>query len=179
MTTRPQFGTGIAVKDFDYYREWLSVAEDAGFDLLTTGDSQSLWAEPFVALAVAAEHTTEPRLAITVSNPVTRHPAVVASSCLALQQISGDRFVYGISSGDSALRNIGAKEATVAELGEYVEAVKALCRGEAATWRDTTFRTGWHEAPTRSGWRRRVLAPRSWPEGLPTGWSSRTASRPT
>jgi 5,10-methylenetetrahydromethanopterin reductase len=129
-----RFATGTTVKDFTWYREWLGVAERAGFELLTTGDSQSLWADPFVILSVAAQRTTTPRLGITVSNPVTRHPAVVASSLVALQQLSGGRVVYGLSSGDSAVRNIGARPASVDSLETFGRAVKALCAGEHADW---------------------------------------------
>ncbi len=95
-----RIATGTVVKDYDWYRRWLEVAEASGFDLLSTGDSQSLWADPFITMAVAAEHTTRPRIGVTVSNPQTRHPAVVASSLVALQQLSGGRIVYGLSSGD-------------------------------------------------------------------------------
>ena len=133
-TPKIRFGTGTTVKDFSAYGEWLRVAEDSGYELLTTGDSQSLWADPFVSMTVAASRTKRPRLAITVSNPMTRHPAVVASSATALQQLSRDRFVYGISSGDSALRNIGVRPSTVDELEEYVTCVQAMCDGRPATY---------------------------------------------
>src|SRR5438270_5596773 len=144
-----RFATGTTVKDFAWYRDWLDVAERAGFEMLTTGDSQSLWADPFVILSVAAQHTTRPRLGITVSNPVTRHPAVVASSLVALQQLSGGRVVYGLSSGDSALRNIGERPATVAELDVFGRAVKGLCAGETVAWRgnELTLRWGSHRTP--------------------------------
>ena len=49
-----------------------------GFDMLTCGDSQSLWAECFTMMTFAAVHTERPDLAITVSNPMTRHPAVIS-----------------------------------------------------------------------------------------------------
>lgn len=147
-TNAPRFGTGIAVRDLKRYQSWLEAAERAGFDLLTTGDSQSLWAEPFVSMTLAASLTSRPDLAITVSNPMTRHPAVVASSCLALQQLSGGRFRYGISSGDSALRNIGTRPATVTELEAYVGAVQRLCRGDEASWGEASFGVHWHRAPT-------------------------------
>jgi alkanesulfonate monooxygenase SsuD/methylene tetrahydromethanopterin reductase-like flavin-dependent oxidoreductase (luciferase family) len=148
IPTAPRFGTGIAVRDLNRYQAWLETAERAGFDLLTTGDSQSLWAEPFVSMTLAATWTTRPDLAITVSNPMTRHPAVVASACLALQQLSGGRFRYGIASGDSALRNIGTRPARVDELEAYVCAVQALCRGAEAEWGGKRFGVHWHEAPT-------------------------------
>jgi len=147
-SSRPRFGTGIAVRDLKRYPSWLATAEQAGFDLLTTGDSQSLWAEPFVSMTLAAQLTTRPDLAITVSNPMTRHPAIVASASLALQQLSGGRFRYGISSGDSALRNIGTRPAKVEEIESYVLAVQALCRGEQADWGGKRFGVHWHQAPT-------------------------------
>jgi 5,10-methylenetetrahydromethanopterin reductase len=143
-----RFGTGTTVRDFAAYNEWLRVGEGCGYELLTTGDSQSLWADPFVIMTVAALRTTRPRLAITVSNPMTRHPAVVASSATALQQISGDRFVYGISSGDSALRNIGVLPASVAELEEYVTCVQAMCDGRPATFRGQAQQLRWDHRPT-------------------------------
>ncbi len=143
-----RFGTGTTVRDFAAYREWLRVAEGCGYDLLTTGDSQSLWADPFVSMTIAASGTTRPRLAITVSNPMTRHPAVVASSATALQQISGDRFVYGISSGDSALRNIGMRPSSVAELEEYVTCVQAMCDGRPASYRGQAQQLRWDHRST-------------------------------
>ena len=143
-----KFGTGTTPRDFNDYGEWLRVAEDSGFGLLTTGDSQSLWADPFVAMTYAAMRTKRPRLGITVSNPMTRHPAVVASSATALQQVSRDRFVYGISSGDSALRNIGVRPAHVDELEEYVTCVQAMCDGEPATYKGSAQELRWDHRHT-------------------------------
>jgi 5,10-methylenetetrahydromethanopterin reductase len=140
-------GTGTTVKDYEWYRRWLAVGEEAGFEILGTGDSQSLWGDPFVSLSVAAQQTTAPRLGVVVSNPQTRHPAVVASSLVALQQLSGGRMFFGVSSGDSALRNIGVRPATVAELEEFVTAVKGLCAGETVTWRGTELVLRWGSYP--------------------------------
>ena len=143
-----RFATGTTVRDYGWYKQWLAVAEEAGFCLLTTGDSQSLWGDPFVSLAVAAQSTSGPRLGITVSNPVTRHPAVVASALVSLQQLSGGRIVFGLASGDSALRNIGARPATLVELGEFARAVGGLCRGETVTWKGQSLVLRWGSYPT-------------------------------
>lgn len=143
-----QFATGTTVKDFAAYAAWLDVAADSGFGMLTTGDSQSLWADPYVSLAFAAQRTTTQRLGITVSNPMTRHPAVAASAASALQDISGGRFVLGISSGDSALRNIGVRPAKVAETEAYVTAIRTLTRGDTATWQGTDLVQRWKPGPT-------------------------------
>lgn len=141
--TSMRFGTGTTVKDFADYREWLVVAEDCGFDLLTTGDSQSLWADPFTIMTMAAERTSRPRLGVTVSNPMTRHPAVAASACAAVQQISGGRFAFGVSSGDSALRNIGVRAGTVDEIGAYVQALQGLTAGKTVDWHGAELVLRW------------------------------------
>ena len=149
MAVTVRFATGTTVKDYAWYQQWLDVAEGAGFEMLTTGDSQSLWADPFVSMTVAAQRTTAPRLGLTVSNPVTRHPAVVASSLVALQQLSDGRIVYGVSSGDSALRNIGLPPARLDRLGAFARAVKGLCAGETVDYEgaELVLRWGSHPVP--------------------------------
>ena len=132
MTPAVRFGTGNTTRHFDEYRRWLQAAEGSGFDMLTCGDSQSLWAECFSLMTFAATVTTRPHLAITVSNPKTRHPVTSASA--SVQQISGGRFHYGIASGDSALRNIGVAAGTVDELEAYVIAVQGMTAKTPVTW---------------------------------------------
>lgn len=148
MTTSLRFGTGTTIRSFAEYERWLDTAEGIGFDLLTCGDSQSLWAECFSMSMFAAVRTTRPALAITVSNPMTRHPAVTASSCASIQQVAEGRFRYGISSGDSALRNIGVPPSDVATLGAYTECVRDLAAGRDAEWGGTAQRLHWLDDPT-------------------------------
>jgi 5,10-methylenetetrahydromethanopterin reductase len=142
-----RFGTGTTPHHFDEYRRWLREAEAAGFDMLTTGDSQSLWAECFSLMTFAAELTTRPDLAITVSNPMTRHAAVAASASASVQQIAQGRFRLGLASGDSALRNIGVRPARVDEIEEYIVAVQRATTGETATWQGAEFGLHWLPEP--------------------------------
>lgn len=145
---RLRFGTGTTIRSFDEYRRWLREADAVGFDMLTCGDSQSLWAECFTMMTFAAMLTERPDLAITVSNPMTRHPAVIASACASVQQIAGGRFRYGMSSGDSALRNIGVRPAKVAELEAVTHAVRELTAGRTVDWEGHTLGLHWLDDPT-------------------------------
>ena len=138
-----RFGAIANPRSFGWYRRWAELSEEAGFAVLATGDSQSLWADPFVTLAVGAAASHSARLAVTVSNPRTRHPAVVASCVAALSELTGGRVVYGIGSGDSALRNIGLRAARVAEVAEFARAVKRLCAGEEITWQGARAALRW------------------------------------
>jgi 5,10-methylenetetrahydromethanopterin reductase len=143
-----RFGTGTTIRSFAEYDRWITAADGVGFDLLTCGDSQSLWAECFTMMTFAAMRTTRPDLAITVSNPMTRHPAVIASACASVQQIAEGRFHYGMSSGDSALRNIGVRPAKVRELESVTRVVQALTAGETAEWDGQPLRLNWLDAAT-------------------------------
>ena len=145
---RLQFGTGTTIRSFDAYRRWLRDADAIGFDMLTCGDSQSLWAECFTMTTFAAMLTERPNLAITVSNPMTRHPAVIASACASVHQIADGRFRYGMSSGDSALRNIGVRPSTVAELQACAHAVRELTAGRSVEWNGATLGLHWLDDPT-------------------------------
>jgi 5,10-methylenetetrahydromethanopterin reductase len=138
-----RFGTGTTVKDFADYRTWLATVDASGFDMVTCGDSQSLWAECFTIMTFAATLTTHQRLAITVSNPMTRHPAVAASAAAAVQQISGGRFALGLASGDSALRNIGVRPGTVAEIERYMAAMQELTAGRSVEWDGASVGLHW------------------------------------
>ena len=142
-----RFGTGTTVRRFDDYRGWLATAEASGFDMLTCGDSQSLWADCYTLMTVAAATTTTPALAITVTNPVTRHPAVAASAAASVQQLSGGRLRVGLASGDSALRTIGAPPASVDELEAYVLAVQGLTAGRPVSWHGAELRLDWLDDP--------------------------------
>ena len=86
--------------------------------------------EVFVELAMCAANTDRVQLGPGVTNPVTRHPAVVAGAAATLQAESGGRFSLGIGRGDSALAYLGYAPASVVHFGKYVEAVQAYLRGE-------------------------------------------------
>jgi 5,10-methylenetetrahydromethanopterin reductase len=146
-TPRVRFGTVTFTENFTDYMTWLRVAEDLGYDFAGYGDSQSLWADVYVALAAAAGATSRVRLGPLVTNPVTRHPAVTAGAMASLQTLSQGRAFLGIGTGDSALLNIGERPATVKRFAAYCEAVKGLCAGEKVTWESHELTMSWPVSP--------------------------------
>jgi 5,10-methylenetetrahydromethanopterin reductase len=142
-TAPVRFGTVTFTEDYDDYLRWLAVAEELGYDIAGHGDSQSLWSDVHVSLAVAARATSRIRIGSMVTNPVTRHPAVTAGAAASLQKLSGGRMVLGVGTGDSALANIGERPATVAAFASYCRAVARLCAGETAEWQGRTLRMSW------------------------------------
>ena len=61
-------------------------AEALGWHGITTVDSQNLSGDPYVFLALGATATRTLGLQTSVTNPVTRHPAVTATSALTVQK---------------------------------------------------------------------------------------------
>jgi 5,10-methylenetetrahydromethanopterin reductase len=110
------------------------VAESCGFDAIGTGDSSALWTDPFVTLALAATCTSNMRLMVTGTNPVTRHPIAAASAIESVQLLSGGRCIYALGTGDSSVATIGQSRANLSELETYGRAVRDLCAGRSVQY---------------------------------------------
>jgi 5,10-methylenetetrahydromethanopterin reductase len=93
-------------------------------------------AEVYVCLTAIALQTRTLRLGPGVTNPITRHPAVTAAACAALQSVSGGRVSLGIGRGDSALAYLGASPARLQTFERYVELVQRYLCGEAVPLAD-------------------------------------------
>jgi 5,10-methylenetetrahydromethanopterin reductase len=106
-------------------------AEETGFDLLGVADSQSVFRELYVALAVAARETSRIRLGPLVTNPLTRHLVVTASAISSVDELSRGRAILGLGSGDSAIFTLGAPPATLAGLEDAVVTLGRLTEGAA------------------------------------------------
>jgi 5,10-methylenetetrahydromethanopterin reductase len=123
-------------------------AEDAGFAGLRLGDMQSTARETFCALTVLAGCTSRLTIGTGVTNPVTRQPAVAASAIASIDELAGGRAVYGHGVGDSAVHNAGLRSATVAELEEYIRAVRSLHTTGHAVYRgNEAILTWWSGRP--------------------------------
>jgi 5,10-methylenetetrahydromethanopterin reductase len=115
-----------------------ALAERLGFVGLSLVDTQNVFGDVFVALTIAAQGTETLRIGTSVTNPVTRHPAVLAGAFATLQELSGGRVVAGIGRGDSALAHIGHGPAGVAATGRFVVALQAYLAGEAVDFEAVT-----------------------------------------
>ncbi len=105
-------------------------AEAEGFDGFGVVDSQNLAGDPFVELAMAAQATTTILLGTAVTNPLTRHPAALATAIATVQANAGGRAVLGIGRGDSALAHLGLAPAPVTRFAHYLENLQGYLRGE-------------------------------------------------
>ncbi|GHO51123.1 TIGR03842 family LLM class F420-dependent oxidoreductase [Ktedonospora formicarum] len=105
-------------------------AEEQGFSYAWLFDSHLLWMEPFSLLTLMATNTSRIRLGTCVTNPCTREASVIASAFATLQEISGGRMLMGIGRGDSAVRVLGKKPASLATMEQATHEIRSLVSGE-------------------------------------------------
>jgi alkanesulfonate monooxygenase SsuD/methylene tetrahydromethanopterin reductase-like flavin-dependent oxidoreductase (luciferase family) len=120
------------------------LAEENGFTGIFMIDTHVGWREVVPYLTLCAHETKRLRIGTLVTNPVTRHPTVVASYFATLQEISNGRMVCGIAKGDSATRVMGERQATMKEFRESIDLIKRMMNGEEVLY------TPKH--PDRSAW---------------------------
>ena len=142
-----KYGVTLLPSSYESFRRHVRLAEAVGFDYIGVADSQSLFRELFVSLAVAAVETERVHLGPSVTNPLTRHPAVTASAMASLQELSGGRAFLGIGTGDSAILNVGLRPARLAALREYIGAVRAFMAGESAEYLGREGHVRWSSQP--------------------------------
>ena len=110
--------------------DFIAECEAAGFSGVGVHDHQHSGRDVFLALALAAERTSRLTLYPASSNPVTRHPMVLASLAHSLEEIAPERVRLTVAPGYLAVRNIGRPRATVDVMRRAVLTIRRLLRGE-------------------------------------------------
>ncbi len=107
-------------------------AEELSYSHIWVGDSHLIWREAFVNMAAVALNTSKVIIGTGVTNPVTRHPSVLASGYATLDELAPGRFAVGIGLGDSSLETMGRKQARLAEFEAAVAQMRAVIEGGEA-----------------------------------------------
>lgn len=127
----------------DLVRRMASAADRYDFDLIGIADTPGNAMDPWVAATVAAQATERARLAICVSNLVSRHPAVSAAAIASLDLLAPSRAILGVGTGHSGTRNIGLTRSGVAELTAGAAFIRQLLSGRPATWQGREVLLPW------------------------------------
>src|ERR671926_1714041 len=80
------------------------LAEQHGFDYVWTFDSHLLWQEPFVIYSQILAETRRVIVGPMVTNPATRDWTVTARTYGTVNEMCGNRTIWGICRGVSAVR---------------------------------------------------------------------------
>ena len=131
-------------------RSMAAAADAYGYDMIGIADTPGNAMDPWVATTMVAEIVRKARIALCVTNLVTRHPAASAAAIASVDLLAPGRAVLGIGAGHSGVKNLGAPSMPAGELQEGVIFMKELLRGRAATYRGgTTAHLPWVTQPSR------------------------------
>lgn len=128
---------GLCVRDT---AEFIAGCEAAGFAGVGVHDHQHSGRDVFLTLALAAERTSALTLYPATSNPVTRHPMVLASLAHTLEEIAPGRVRLTVGPGFLSVGNIGKPRASVEIMRKAILTIRRLLRGESVTFNGTESR---------------------------------------
>ena len=128
----PRFGLNrFDVSSVEAFAGDVCRAEEHGWDGAFLPDSQLRRRDTYVLLAAAAQASSEITIGPLLTNPVTRHPSVTASSIATIDDLAPGRTLLGWGIGDTAVRLAGLRPARVAELEAGARLMRSLLDGEA------------------------------------------------
>ena len=110
--------------------DFIAECEDAGFFGVGVHDHQHSGRDVFLTLALAAERTSRLTLYPATTNPVTRHPMVLASLAHSLEEVAPGRVRLTVAPGYLAVVNIGRPRASVETMRRTILTIRRLLRGE-------------------------------------------------
>jgi alkanesulfonate monooxygenase SsuD/methylene tetrahydromethanopterin reductase-like flavin-dependent oxidoreductase (luciferase family) len=114
----------------------LVIAEEHGFTHAWFYDSQMLYSDVYVCMALAAEKTKRIKLGTGVAIPSNRIEPVTAHSIATINLLAPGRAILGVGTGFTGRNTMGLPPIPVERLRAYVEMVRKLLRGEEVLYRD-------------------------------------------
>jgi len=118
-------------------------ADRYGYAMIGIADTPGNAMDPWVSAAIVARSCRRARVAVCVTNLLSRHPAVSAAAIASLDLVSSGRAVLGIGAGHSGTKNIGLAKARAHELADGVTFIKALLRGNPAALGSASAHLPW------------------------------------
>jgi 5,10-methylenetetrahydromethanopterin reductase len=126
-----EFGVGLfPTEPLQKMIQLAKLSEELGFSHVWIGDSHLIWREAYVNMAAAALNTNKVKLGTGVTNPLTRHPSVVASAYATLEELAPGRFIVGIGLGDSSVETMGMKPAKLGYFEQTIRQMRELLAGK-------------------------------------------------
>ncbi|MQA79924.1 MAG: LLM class flavin-dependent oxidoreductase [Streptosporangiales bacterium] len=120
--------------------ELVELADDSGYSELWYTDIR-FQHECYMGLALAARHSRRLLLGPGVSDPYSRHPAVVAMAMATLDELSQGRVQIGLGTGGSGLAEMGVrKDRPVRALREAIELIRAMFEGSPVDYTGELYR---------------------------------------
>ncbi len=128
-----EFGVGLfPTEPLQKMIHLAKVTEETGYSHVWVGDSHLIWREAYVNMTAMLLNTSRVKFGTGVTNPLTRHPSVLASAYATLEEHAPGRMIVGIGLGDSSVETMGLKPSTLANFEKSLEQMRELFAGKEA-----------------------------------------------
>lgn len=118
----------------------IELAERLGYRRAWCYDSPAVYADPWMVLALAAGRTVAIGLGPASLVPSLRHPVVTAAALATLAGLAPGRVSTAFGTGLTGRMLLGERPMRWADVEDYVRTVRALLRGEEASWNGSLVR---------------------------------------
>jgi len=120
------------------------IAEEAGVDRLGISDV-IFYPDTYELQALCATATKRIKIGSLVTNPFTRHPAVIAAAVSTLDEISGGRAFMGIGAGAGIAKLGVLRSAPAPAIRQAVRNIRELLSGKAVKFEDSANQSSCRE----------------------------------
>ncbi len=108
--------------------------EGLGYDSAWVADSQMIYSDVFMVLALAAQQTKRLRIGPGTAICGTRIAPVQVAAMATLNRMAPGRVFLGIGTGNTAMRTMGQKPMKIAAFGEYLRVMRGLLDGDVVDY---------------------------------------------
>ena len=112
----------------------VALAEHLGYARAWLYDSPALYHDVWMTLARCADRTDRIGLGPAVIVPSLRHPMVTAAAIATLAELAPGRVAAAVGAGFTGRHVLGQRAMRWDDVRAYLVALRALLRGEEATW---------------------------------------------
>ena len=124
-----KIGAQLLVQEYPEFLETAKALEKNDYAYAWVVDSQMLWEDAYVYVALAMQETNNLIFGSAVSNPVTKHYTVPTSAAATLAGLYPGRWILGMGRGDSAVRTLGMKPVKTADMEIILRKMQDLLHG--------------------------------------------------
>ncbi len=124
--------------------KYTMVADESKFDFIWIPDECPAkgYRDPFVLLGLIAKYTRNARVGTGITNPYSRHPALIVSAFITIYEIAGGRVVIGIGAGGEwPLKPLGIPMWTkpIRVIRETIQVIRDLLGGKKVKYQGIAF----------------------------------------
>jgi 5,10-methylenetetrahydromethanopterin reductase len=118
-------------------------AETAGFHQIWISESHLSVREVFIVLTMVAAGTARAHIGPGVTNPILRDPSVTAAALASIDDVSHNRVLCGLGTGDTPIFMLGRRPARLDEMRRAIHTVRELTAGRTVDYGGKPIKIAW------------------------------------